>query len=90
MPSRIGFKEIEGKQVLPQWPLAHFTVNAYNAEYAWKPDDNPWIDLNANIWMTHSVGDTNTSGVTLVNLKNVIGGLNTAMETVKTLILTVL
>ncbi|HGM9947147.1 TPA: TonB-dependent receptor [Providencia rettgeri] len=62
MPSRLGFAELEGKQVLPQWPLAHFTVNAYNAEYKWKPEDNQWIDLNANVWMTHSVGDTNTSG----------------------------
>lgn len=62
MPSRIGFQELEGKHLVPQWPLAHFTVNAYNAEYAWQPDDNPWIDFNANLWMTHSVGDTNTSG----------------------------
>lgn len=62
MPSRLGYREIAGKNVLPQWPLSRFTVNAYQAEYAWKPENNPWINLNMNLWMTHAVGNTHTSG----------------------------
>ncbi|EKT60954.1 TonB-dependent receptor plug domain-containing protein [Providencia sneebia] len=62
MPSRLGYREIEGKNVLPQWPLSRFTVNAYQAEYAWKPENNPWVNLNMNLWMTEAVGNTHTSG----------------------------
>lgn len=62
MPSRLGYQDLIDTHTQPQWPLAHFTVSAYSAEYAWKPEDNPWVNFNAQLWTTHAVGNTNTSG----------------------------
>ncbi|HEN3611522.1 TPA: TonB-dependent receptor [Yersinia enterocolitica] len=62
MPSRLGYASLIETQTQPQWPLADFRVSAYSAEYAWKPVDNQWINLNTQLWTTHAVGNTNTSG----------------------------
>lgn len=62
MPSRLGYASLIETHTQPQWPLANFTVSAYSIEYAWKPEDNPWVNLNAQLWTTHAVGNTNTSG----------------------------
>lgn len=39
-----------------QAPLSEVSVDTYRAGYKWNPEDNDWIDLKANIWMT----DTDT------------------------------
>ncbi|MDP9835504.1 hemoglobin/transferrin/lactoferrin receptor protein [Neorhizobium huautlense] len=39
-----------------QAPLSEVSVDTYRAGYKWNPDENDWIDLKANIWMT----DTDT------------------------------
>ncbi len=62
MPSRLGYTKLAETHTQPQWPLANFSVNAWNLGYAWKPEDNRWIDLDATLWTTHAVGNTNTSG----------------------------
>lgn len=62
MPSRLGYSDLAETHTQPQWPLANFSLNAWNLEYDWKPEDNRWIDLNASLWTTHAVGNTNTSG----------------------------
>mgnify|MGYP003582355050 CR=1 FL=1 len=58
MPSRLmnatGFGNI-------QWPESKVHIQAYNAEYTWKPD-SPWIDLKASLWATDSVSDTYSAG----------------------------
>lgn len=58
MPSRLmnatGFGNI-------QWPESKVHIQAYNAEYAWKPGSR-WIDLKATLWGTHSVSDTYSAG----------------------------
>ena len=62
MPSRLAYSKLAETGTQPQWPLANFSVNAWNLGYAWKPEDNRWIDLDATLWTTHAVGNTNTSG----------------------------
>lgn len=59
-----GYKEflrsnIEGK--LPQWPLSKIKMTALNLKHNWNPD-NPYIDLESNLWMTKTNLDTHTSG----------------------------
>jgi hemoglobin/transferrin/lactoferrin receptor protein len=58
MPSRLmnafGFGNI-------QWPESKVHIQAYNADYTWKPD-SPWIDLKATLWATDSVSDTYSAG----------------------------
>ncbi|TCR03029.1 hemoglobin/transferrin/lactoferrin receptor protein [Neorhizobium sp. JUb45] len=39
-----------------QAPLSEVSVDTYRAGYKWNPEENDWIDLKANIWMT----DTDT------------------------------
>ncbi|TBU99245.1 TonB-dependent receptor [Stutzerimonas kirkiae] len=45
-----------------QWPLSRVDSQAYNLEYNLSPDGNPWLDLHANLWMTHTRSDTYTRG----------------------------
>ncbi|OOF83836.1 TonB-dependent receptor [Rodentibacter ratti] len=59
MPSRLDFSAFHG--YVPQWPLATVKQQAFNLDYAYNPD-NPWINLNAGVWYTRTVSDTNTSG----------------------------
>lgn len=58
LPSRLmnatGFGNI-------QWPESKVHIQAYNAEYTWKPD-SAWIDLKASLWATDSVSDTYSAG----------------------------
>ncbi|MBP6861841.1 MAG: TonB-dependent receptor [Neisseriaceae bacterium] len=63
MPSRLKPErwEEEGGGV-PQWPLSEISLSAYNLLYQWKPDDRPWVDLEANLWATRSVSDTYNGG----------------------------
>lgn len=60
MPSRISFMDLGGK--VPQWPLAKFNLQAFNADYFLNPADNPYIDMKLSYWMTKTTSDTNTSG----------------------------
>lgn len=60
MPSRISFADLNG--LVPQWPLAKFTLQAYNIDYHLNPEDNPYIDLKLGLWKTRARSDTNTSG----------------------------
>ncbi|OCW58370.1 hypothetical protein AWJ14_13650 [Hoeflea olei] len=39
-----------------QAPLSEVSVDTYRAGYRWNPDENDWVNLKANIWMT----DTDT------------------------------
>ncbi|HEK1686352.1 TPA: TonB-dependent receptor [Pseudomonas putida] len=49
MPSQI----IRGtSDNVPQWDPGSMRINAYTARYAYKPEDNPLIDLSANVWAT--------------------------------------
>ncbi|UNM97408.1 TonB-dependent receptor plug domain-containing protein [Ignatzschineria rhizosphaerae] len=50
---------IAGK--LPQWPLSKIKMTALNLKHQWNPD-NPYIDLESNLWMTNTKLDTHTSG----------------------------
>ncbi|SES12053.1 TonB-dependent receptor [Sphingobium sp. YR768] len=58
LPSRLmnatGFGNI-------QWPASKVHIQAYNAEYTWKPE-SPWIDLKVSVWATDSVSDTYSAG----------------------------
>jgi len=58
MPSRITFNPTLG---IVQWPLSHVHMQAYNAEYKWRPD-TPWLDLKANLWATRTASHTYTRG----------------------------
>lgn len=67
MPSRLGtvpwvsagILSSEGA-LIPQWPLSDVHLQAANATYKWKPEDNRWIDFNLNAWLTRTDSDTNT------------------------------
>ncbi|MEA1084439.1 TonB-dependent receptor plug domain-containing protein [Sphingomonas sp. CD22] len=58
MPSRITVNPTLG---IVQWPLSHVHMQAYNAEYKWRPD-TPWLDLKANLWATRTASHTYTRG----------------------------
>ncbi|TNH05374.1 TonB-dependent receptor [Testudinibacter sp. TR-2022] len=60
MPSRLDFKAFHG--FVPQWPLATVKQKAFNADYAYNPQDNRWVNLKAGVWYTQTESDTNTSG----------------------------
>lgn len=45
-----------------QWPLSKVHASAYNAEYKWVPDDNKWVDIKANLWMTRTASNAYNSG----------------------------
>lgn len=59
MPSRLDFSKFHG--YVPQWPLASVKQQGFNLDYAYNPN-NRWLNLNAGIWYTRTVSDTNTSG----------------------------
>lgn len=37
-----------------QWPEGESKQKAYNLDYAWKPEENPWVDLQAKLWKTET------------------------------------
>ncbi|AMB87664.1 hypothetical protein AWM79_21180 [Pseudomonas agarici] len=51
MPSRI-IRNTSG--TVPQWAPGKMRINAYTARYAFKPEDNPLVDLKANLWLTQA------------------------------------
>lgn len=57
MPSRIIRYE-DG--AIQQWPTSKINQRAYNAEYRWKPEDNPWIDAKIQVWKTTTNSNTYT------------------------------
>lgn len=73
MPSRIqrgswndgvnSFQNLyrDGASTVPQWPLSRISIDAYNLEYKFKPN-NRWLNIDANIWATRAKSDTQNSG----------------------------
>ena len=45
----------------PQWPLSEVKTTAIYLNHKWQPD-NPYIDLETNLWGTRTILDTHTSG----------------------------
>lgn len=65
MPSRIIGPLVDYAGNLNQvaeWPLSWVKQQAVNLDYAWKPEDNQWLDLKASLWTTLNDSKTNTSG----------------------------
>ncbi|WP_051977428.1 TonB-dependent receptor domain-containing protein [Necropsobacter rosorum] len=60
MPSRLDFHSFHG--FVPQWPLSTVKQAAFNADYAYNPENNDWIDLKLGLWYTRTDSLTNTSG----------------------------
>ncbi|WP_417510397.1 TonB-dependent receptor domain-containing protein [Methylophaga sp.] len=58
MPSRID----RFQRGAVQWPLSDVDAKAYNLKYTFKPEDNPWVDLHANVWRTNTISNTYTRG----------------------------
>lgn len=74
---QIGFRDSRSKfgEIMPsrimtagggyfgniQWPLSKVHAQAWNGEYKWDPDSR-LIDFKANLWATHTVGDTYSAG----------------------------
>lgn len=57
-------KEYVRQQVVgkfPQWPLSKVKTTAVYLNHKWNPD-NPYIDLETNLWGTKTLLDTHTSG----------------------------
>ncbi|XDZ52441.1 TonB-dependent receptor [Neisseriaceae bacterium CLB008] len=46
----------------PQWPLSKLQMTAINLTHKWRPDDNPYINLESNVWTTKTNLDTHTAG----------------------------
>ncbi|MDX7986348.1 heme receptor [Xenorhabdus sp. 12] len=61
MPSRLGSVDPASNKVL-QWPLANVHQQAANLHYKWQPADNPYADLDMNLWTTRTTSNTNTAG----------------------------
>ena len=68
MPSHIfgpiNAGELGVVSLVPEWSLATVKQQAYNVDYAWKPENNRWIDLNASLWTTRTYSVTNSAGGT--------------------------
>lgn len=47
--------------LVPQWPESKIKMTAANLEHKWNPD-NPYINLQTNLWTTRTTLDTYTSG----------------------------
>lgn len=45
----------------PQWPLSKVKTTAVNLTHKWRPE-NPYIDLDTNLWATRNTLDTHTAG----------------------------
>lgn len=52
-------QQVVGK--FPQWPLSKVKTTAVYLNHKWNPD-NPYIDLETNLWGTKTILDTHTSG----------------------------
>ncbi len=46
---------------VPQWPTSEVKASAVNLSHKWNPD-NPYINWQANLWMTQTTLNTHTSG----------------------------
>jgi len=51
-----------------QFPYSNLKQNAYSLGYAWKPEGNRWIDLNAGIWLTKSDNQRHQNGDAIFGL----------------------
>ena len=57
-------KEYVREQIIgkfPQWPLSEVKTTAVYLNHKWQPD-NPYIDLETNLWGTRTILDTHSSG----------------------------
>lgn len=68
MPSRIlsgsGFQgdNYAIMRKIAEWPQAWVKQHAYNINYTWKPQNSPWLDLQASLWATRTKSKTNSAG----------------------------
>lgn len=68
MPSRIlsgsGFQgdNYAIMRKIAEWPQAWVKQRAYNIDYTWKPQNSPWLDLQASLWATRTKSKTNSAG----------------------------
>jgi len=60
MPSRLSWKSAR-ELGTPQWPISQVDMKSYNLSYRWIAD-NPWVDLQANVWRTDTTTDAYNSG----------------------------
>ncbi|MBD2795739.1 TonB-dependent receptor [Xenorhabdus sp. 18] len=61
MPSRLAMV-LAKDNVVPQWPLANVHQQSANLTYKWNPENNPYVDLDMNLWTTRTTSNTNTAG----------------------------
>lgn len=47
-------KYIEGAYTMPQWSLGTAAINAFSANYTYKPKNNQWFDLELGVWHTNA------------------------------------
>ena len=68
MPSRIlsgsGFQgdNYAIMRKIAKWPQAWVKQRAHNIDYTWKPQNSPWLDLQASLWATRTKSKTNSAG----------------------------
>lgn len=65
MPSQV-IRNTSGS--VPQWDPGSMRINAYTARYTYKPEDNPLIDLSANVWATKAQSEAFNGLVTVTPL----------------------
>lgn len=65
MPSQV-IRNTSGS--VPQWDPGKMRINAYTARYTYKPEDNPLIDLSANVWATKAESEAFNGLVTVTPL----------------------
>lgn len=65
MPSQV-IRNTSGS--VPQWDPGKMRINAYTARYTYKPEDNPLIDLSANVWATKAQSEAFNGLVTVTPL----------------------
>jgi len=65
-----GSKVIQG-----QLPYSNVKQDTYGLNYAWKPEDNHWIDLDASIWMTKSDAKRHQNGDSIFAIPALAGDI---------------
>ncbi|MDG6881395.1 Probable TonB-dependent receptor HI_1217 precursor [Phocoenobacter uteri] len=60
MPSRI--EAARNSHIGIQWPLSEVTADAYSLQYYLNPQDNPYLNLKTNVWLTRTDMKTYNSG----------------------------
>ncbi|MGY2178522.1 TonB-dependent receptor domain-containing protein [Pseudomonas azotoformans] len=65
MPSQV-IRNTSGS--VPQWDPGSMRLNAYTARYTYKPEDNPLVDLSANVWATKAQSEAFNGLVTVTPL----------------------